>query len=206
MSNIPITKETIRQIKTFLTDGKVPTELARSTQFKFKKRYGDGNWTLDGQTLKYQGRNVVPKEDDESTLQRLYDNLLYTQQSGPRFWNRISTEYANISRSDCVGFLENKRVPQMMKKVPKVEVTPINTKYPRHMWNIDFIDLKNSAHAKLGSRYVLTAIDHFSKYAWAFPLKTRDSDMVTEKLRGLFEEGHKPRILHAVSTFVLHTF
>jgi hypothetical protein len=126
MSNIPITNDLIRQIKAFLNDGTVPKDLATSTQFKFKRRYGNGDWKIDGEILKYQGKIVVPKEDEESTLQRLYENPLYTQQSGARLWNRISNEYAFISRSDCTAFLENKRVPQIMKKVPRVEIPPPN--------------------------------------------------------------------------------
>jgi hypothetical protein len=50
-----------------------------------------------------------------------------------------------------------------MKKVPQTEITPINTKFPRHMFNLDFVDLKNSTHANLGNRYLLNIIDHFSK-------------------------------------------
>jgi transposase InsO family protein len=134
-------------------------------------------------------------------LEKLYQDPLYTQQSGPRFWNRISSEYANISRSDCTSFLASKKVPQMMKKVPQIEIKPINSKYPRHFWALDFVDLKDSAHAYLGNCYLLNIIDHFSKYAWSFPLKERDSDLVTEKLRELFKDGHVPRILHADGEF-----
>jgi hypothetical protein len=128
MSNIPVNKQLVDQIKAFLKDDKAP-DLARSTQFKFRKRYSNGDWTLDNETLKYKGKIVVPKEDVESTLERLYNDPLYTQQTGSRLWNRISTEYAFISRSMCEEFLANKRVPQLMKRVRETPVTPINTRW-----------------------------------------------------------------------------
>ncbi len=131
MSNIPVTTKLVNQIKVFLKDGKVPSDLARSRQFKFRKRYSNGDWTLGGETLKYKGKIVVPKEDVESTLQRLNSDPLYTQQTGARFWNRISSEYAFISRSMCEDFLSDKRVPQLMKRVHETPITPINTRFPR---------------------------------------------------------------------------
>jgi hypothetical protein len=201
MSNIPVTITLVNQIKVFLKDGKVPSDLARSTQFKFRKRYSNGDWTLEGETLKYKGKIVVAKENVESTLQRLYNDPLYTQQTGTRFWNRISTEYAFISRSMCEEFLANKRVPQLMKRVRETPVTPINTHFPREQWNIDYVDLKNSEHANGGKRYLFNVIDHFSKYAWSFSLKSRDSDLATEKMKELFASGHKPRVLHSDNEF-----
>jgi hypothetical protein len=201
MSNIPLTKDLVGRIKSFLTTGKIPSEMARSSGFKFQARYGNGDWTLVDGVLKFQGKIVVPREEISEVLERLYLDPLYTQNSGPRFWNRISTEYANISRSDCTDFLATKKVPQQMKAVPRVEITPINTRVPREHFNIDFIDLKNNTHANLGNRYLLNVIDHFSKYAWSFPLKSRDSDGVTEKMRRLFLGGNVPMVLHADNEF-----
>jgi hypothetical protein len=110
MSNIPLTIALVNDIKTFLIDGTVPDHLALSTKYKFKARYSNDDWQLVNDDLKYKGKTVVPTEKVQETLERLYVDPLYTQQSGPRFWNRISTEFANISRSSCTRFLADKRV------------------------------------------------------------------------------------------------
>jgi hypothetical protein len=46
MSNIPLTKELVNNIKTFPDQWTNPSGPARSTIFKFKKRYSNGDWTL----------------------------------------------------------------------------------------------------------------------------------------------------------------
>jgi transposase InsO family protein len=52
----------------------------------------------------------------------------------------------------------------------------------------------------------LNCIDHYSKKAWAFPLKTRDSELAAAKMRQLFEEGHVPSVLHADNEFASSAF
>ena len=80
-------------------------------------------------------------------------------------------------------------------------MTPILTYNVKQQFQLDFIDLKKSTHANLGNRYVLTVIDHFSKYVFCFPLKTRDSDIAAQKMRELFEQGHVPKVLHCDNEF-----
>jgi len=50
-------------------------------------------------------------------------------------------------------------------------------------------------------RYLLTIIDHFSKYLWVFPLKSRESNLIAESLRTLFNNGHIPESIHADNEF-----
>ena len=78
MSNIPVTTKIVNQIKVFLKDtiSQDPHSLNSAEVF-------NGDWTLEGETLKYKGKIVVPKEGVESTLQRLtaihstYNKLVY---------------------------------------------------------------------------------------------------------------------------------
>jgi transposase InsO family protein len=153
----------------------------------------------------HDGKKVIPSEDIP-LLQKLFDDPLYMQTSGPRFWARISTEYTGISRNDCQVFLESKRVSQIFKKPPKFrEVTPICTRYPRSQFNVDFVDLNGSEWANGNRRYLYNVIDHFSKFAWSFALPSRDPDAVTEIMRGLFASGHVPRVFHADNEFKAKT-
>jgi hypothetical protein len=83
-------------------------------------------------------------------------------------------------------------------------ITPIQTKSPQEQLNIDYTDLKKSSYANGNFRYLLNCIDHFSKFLWSFPLKSRDSDLAAEKIRGLFQLGHVPKVLHADGEFSNH--
>lgn len=201
MEHIVFTRSLVDEIKQFLLDGTVPERLCRSDYYKFKKRYSTNEWKLKDKKLYHQEREVIPVEDVPETLDRLYHDPEYMQTSANRFYSRIAVDFAGISRTRVGEYLSTKRVPQMFKKPPKPEIAAVMTYNKLEQMQIDFIDLKASTHANLGFRYVLTCIDHFSKYAWAFPLKTRDSSLAAEKIRELFEQGHVPHVLHADNEF-----
>ena len=43
--------------------------------------------------------------------------------------------------------------------------------------------------------YILTIIDHFSKYAWVYPLVSKHGELIRDKLSSIFIIGHF-NILH----------
>ena len=45
-----------------------------------------------------------------------------------------------------------------------------------HQWQVDLADVSTLTKANTGYWYILTYIDILSKYAWAFPLKTKNAD------------------------------
>ena len=51
--------------------------------------------------------------------------------------------------------------------------------------------------SKRGYRWVLTVLDCFSKYAWAFPLKTKETDRICMLLFELFSNEGVPKILQS---------
>ena len=127
------TQDKLNQIKDFLQKGVVPP-LPRSSYFKFKARFGNGDYKIEGNELLYLGKRIVPVEKKKALLEALYKDPLYFQASVPRFYKRVSTEYANISMSDVSLVLENKRVVQLFKRTVPVEVTPIQSKGPRKIF------------------------------------------------------------------------
>ena len=194
MNQIGFDKESLNRVKRFLTT-KVPPKLPKSSYYKFINHYGDGSWTVKDDKVLYNGRECVAKEDVAPTLERLWSDPFYNS-TPRRFWSHILAEIEGISLSKVSTFLATKHTSQVFRRPRKTEITPINTKSPKEQFNLDFIDLKKSTFANLGNRYCLTIIDHFSKYAWVFPLKSRDSDQAALRVRSLFEQGHVPRVLH----------
>ena len=45
------------------------------------------------------------------------------------------------------------------------------------------------------SNYILTVIDHFSKYEWVYPLVSKHDESIRDKISSVFIIGH-PDILH----------
>jgi hypothetical protein len=98
-------------------------------------------------------------------------------------------------------FMEYKGLAQQFKKPAQREISPILTRRPNDQMQIDFIDLHRDYWENNDNRYILTAIDHFSKKAWAFALKSRDSMEAVLAMRKLFDSGVRPRTLHADGEF-----
>ena len=203
MNQIPITLLLIAQIKEYLENGTVPRILSRTNHYKFKSRYGDGTWSVKDGELLHNNKVVVPRDGNvNEVLSQLFEDPLYKQTSVPRFHNRVSSKYEGISQSMIEKFLESQRTAQLFRKPVRTEVTPIKTLRPLDQIQIDYVDLEKSTHANLGNRYLLNVIDHFSKMAFSYPCKSRDSDEATMHMRKLFESGVVPSVLHADNEFI----
>ncbi len=62
----------------------------------------------------------------------------------------------------------------------------------------DLIDTQHLAKFNNGIKYILTAIDVFSKYAWAFPIKSKKGEEVSKMLEKIFStpRGRKFKFFH----------
>lgn len=59
-------------------------------------------------------------------------------------------------------------------------------------WQADLVDLQALKKNNDGFSYLLTCIDIFSKYAWAIPLKTKNSKNIIDAFQVIFDQGRKP--------------
>ena len=59
------------------------------------------------------------------------------------------------------------------------------------LWQADLVDMQQFKHQNKGYGYILTAIDVFSRYAWATPLKTKEATNVMEGFQRIFS-NRKP--------------
>lgn len=64
-------------------------------------------------------------------------------------------------------------------------------------FQVDLIDVSQYASHNDGTRYILSVIDCFSKYAWAKPLKRKDGSSVTSAFRDIFTENRIPDYLQS---------
>lgn len=60
----------------------------------------------------------------------------------------------------------------------------------------DLIDLQKFKNYNKNYAYILTVIDNFTKYAYAFPLKTKTGREVAQNLKIVLEKGHPIKKIH----------
>lgn len=64
-------------------------------------------------------------------------------------------------------------------------------------FQIDLVEMIPYAAQNSNHKYILTIIDIFSKYAWAFPLKNKSSARIVTEMKKLLESGHIPHNIHS---------
>lgn len=62
-------------------------------------------------------------------------------------------------------------------------------------WQADLVDVSSLQKFNDGYRYILTCIDILSKYAWAYPLKTKRSEDIVTTFQSIFST-RKPKYLN----------
>ena len=65
-----------------------------------------------------------------------------------------------------------------------------------HQWQADLVEMQPWASKNRNYRYILTAVDLLSRYAFARPLRRKTPDNMIQALQSIFvTEGRKPRLL-----------
>lgn len=81
---------------------------------------------------------------------------------------------------------------------------PIRRKFPRrrvivggidHQWQADLVDVSKLAKQNKGTKFLLTCIDVFSKYAWVVPLTDKTGESLIRAFAGILKQGRKPLCL-----------
>ncbi|KAL2084771.1 hypothetical protein ACEWY4_020289 [Coilia grayii] len=90
------------------------------------------------------------------------------------FWPRMQTDVEDFITKKC-ECLKNKR-PQRQMRAP---LEPIKTTYPFEMVSIDYLHLETCKH---GFEYILVVMDHFTRFAQAYPTKSKDGRTAADKL------------------------
>jgi len=64
-------------------------------------------------------------------------------------------------------------------------------------YQIDLVEMIPYAKQNKNYKYILTAIDIFSKYSWAIAVKTKSSKDVSHAMNKILESGHVPKNIHS---------
>ena len=62
-----------------------------------------------------------------------------------------------------------------------------------NIWGVDLADMQSLSKYNKGIKYLLCAIDLFSKYAWVVPLKDKRGITIVNAFQKIISKGHKPK-------------
>lgn len=176
-------KWTRRKITDMINDNTIPTGLSARND-----------------KLYYRRLQIVPQEDIDKVLTNLYDDPKYSVNSRDRFYEATKNQYLGISRRRVQEFLSHQEAYQIHLPIKKVKiVAPIITTHTNQRWQIDLIDLsnKNFPFWNDGMKWVLTIVDLFSKYAWAYPLKDKRAYSTAKVIRAHLATNDNPSVIQA---------
>lgn len=199
--------KTINQIQAFLTDQVVPDGLSKSQEYRWRKRFGNGNYTLVSGKVHYKdpkdgnNKRVIPSEEREQLLQEYYNNPSTMGTSRDQFFHKLFNEFHGITKQQVQEFLLRQPSYQIHRRVRRHPVVkPIVVTTPNQHWQMDLISMAEPTmvHMNNGMTYCLTVIDVFSKKAWAEPLKSKHAREIVKALKKVIAEaGVKPSILQS---------
>ena len=61
-----------------------------------------------------------------------------------------------------------------------------------NIWGVDLADMHSLSKYNKGNKYLLCAIDLFSKYAWVLPIKDKKGTSIVNAFKKIISEGRKP--------------
>ena len=67
-----------------------------------------------------------------------------------------------------------------------------NSGFKDNIWGVDLADTQSLSKYNKGIKYLLCAIDLFSKYAWVIPLKDKKGTSIAHAFKKIISKGRKP--------------
>ena len=193
LNNYDYSEDNIKNIKNYLRDGTIPNELNTNSKInKFKERYD--NFEIKDDNLFYKPLNleVIPEHYKHTKLKELYDDIKFGAGASARnFYYKIIDHYLNITRQDVTDYVNDQpahqiTTHQLPRRVDPQKLSP----YPNYKWACDLIDMSIYSKKNKGFNYILTIIDHFSKYCFAVGLKNKKPISVKKAFELIYEKNN----------------
>ena len=75
--------------------------------------------------------------------------------------------------------------------IRKFEKRKVYSSFRDNIWGVDLADMQLLSRHNKGIRYLLCAIDLFSKYAWVIPIKDKKGASIVNAFKKIISEGRK---------------
>jgi len=192
LNNYDYSEDSVKNIKEYLKNGSIPDNLKTNYKINlFKKRFDDFEIKDDNLFYKPLNLMVVPEHFIHTKLQELYDDPKYGAGSSARnFYYKVVDKYLNITRENVTSFINDQPSYQITthKQVRRVD-PPKQSPYPNYKWACDLIDMSLYSKQNKGNNYILTVIDHFSRYCFAVALKNKKPSSIVKAFKEIYEEN-----------------
>ena len=76
--------------------------------------------------------------------------------------------------------------------IKKFQKGKVDTSFRDNIWGVDLADMQSLSKYNKGIKYLLCAIDLFSKYAWVVPLKDKKDTNIVNAFQKIISKGRKP--------------
>ena len=76
--------------------------------------------------------------------------------------------------------------------IRKFEKRKVYSSFRDNIWGVDLAYIQSLSKYNKGIKYLLCAIDLFSKYAWVFPLRDKKGVSIVNAFQNLISERRKP--------------
>ena len=125
-----------------------------------------------------------PKYDD---YQRGLASMVY------KFLNKTSALLNQSSGSDIVNEPNHQLGNELYKPIiRKFKKRKVYSFFRDNIWGVDLADMQSLSKYNKGIKYLLCAIDLFSKYAWVVPLKDKKGTSIVNAFQKIISKGRKP--------------
>jgi ribosomal protein L21E len=119
---------------------------------------------------------------DEEKINELFLNPEYGLSSANKLYHKL--KHSGITHKQIKDFLAKHETSQISKRITKPkEYLPIMSYGPNDIIQCDILDISNMSTANSGYKYLLLAIDIFTRVAFAVKLKTKNAHFVSEAMQ-----------------------
>lgn len=129
------------------------------------------------------------EQDEEEAIYNLYYREGYVV-GRDKLYRELQRRGYNISVRQVRDWLRRQYIAQLYyppRRIKRIRTTI--THLPGSQLGVDLADLQNEAYK--GYKYILTAIDLLTKYAFAVPLKTKKGSVVAEGMSKILTEAKR---------------
>ena len=104
-----------------------------------------------------------------------------------KVFDKKSSESGIANQPNCQ--LTNELHKPIIRKFTKRKV---HSSFRDNIWGVDLADMQSLSKYNKGNKYLLCAIDIFSKHAWVVPLKDKKGTSIVNTFQKIISKGRKP--------------
>ena len=123
----------------------------------------------------------IPNDPEYDGYQRRLASAVYKcfdkKSKGSGITNESNYQLANELHKPIIRKFENRKVYSSFRD---------------NIWGVDLADMRPLSKYNKGIKYLLCAIDLFSKYVWVIPLKHKKGTSIVNAFQKIISKGRKP--------------